>query len=141
METVLHIAAGAKQAEFVDMLLNDGTVDLNSKDSYKNTPFCSAVAAGAQKIVEKFLSLRTRLDYVQTRCTDMDLTPLYMAVSFGHREIASKLYASKDEMDLETGERHGIFLNCIKNDLYGKYIIVFFYTYIYSFFHLTNIIK
>ncbi|KAF4367420.1 hypothetical protein F8388_025838 [Cannabis sativa] len=56
-ETALHVAAGANQTEFVQMLINHPDIDLTFQDINGNTAFSSAIAGGAIKIVKKFLTL------------------------------------------------------------------------------------
>lgn len=125
METALHVAAGANQAEFVEILLKEERIDLTLQDINGNTAFCSAVAAGASKIVDKFLTLPTRDEFIMSR-GGKNMTTLYIATSFGHGEIALKLYdhvrVKGTDLDLEAGERYGIFFNCIHNDIYGKFL-------------------
>ncbi|XP_062113709.1 uncharacterized protein LOC133824750 [Humulus lupulus] len=123
METALHVAAGANQAEFVEMLINDkDNIDLTFQDVHGNTAFCSAVAAGSKRIVQKFLTLTHLLptDYcfIKTR-GGQNMSPLYIASWFGQPQIVSLLYQdSIDKANIEDGEILGIYFNCIHNDMY-----------------------
>ncbi|KAF4397054.1 hypothetical protein G4B88_008900 [Cannabis sativa] len=93
-ETVLHVAVGAKQAKyFVRQLLRDfeDYIDVSLKDSMGNTAFFSACAAGILDIVDEFLKLKNCRDFI-TIPGGGDVSPLYIAVSFGHGKVASRLY-------------------------------------------------
>ncbi|KAF4346724.1 hypothetical protein G4B88_015101 [Cannabis sativa] len=93
-ETVLHVAVGAEQAtKFVRQLLRDfkDNIDMSSQDLMGNTPFFSACAAGNLEIVNEFLNLKNFGDFI-TISGGGDVSPLYIAVSFGHGEVASRLY-------------------------------------------------
>ncbi|XP_062114701.1 uncharacterized protein LOC133825823 [Humulus lupulus] len=119
METALHVAAGANQAEFVEMLVNDKDIDLTFRDTNGNTAFCTAIAAGATRIAEKFLTLTKPRDYFIKTRGGQNMSPLYIASSFGQAQIASVLYKDTiSNVDLEAGELFGIFFNCIHNDIY-----------------------
>ncbi|KAM6567828.1 hypothetical protein CsatA_026956 [Cannabis sativa] len=92
-ETVLHVAVGAKQAKyFVRQLLRDfeDYIDVSLKDSMGNTAFFSACAAGILDIVDEFLKLKNCRDFI-TIPGGGDVSPLYIAVSFGHGKVASHL--------------------------------------------------
>lgn len=121
METALHVAAGANQAQFVEMLINDRDINFTNQDINGNTAFCSAIAAGATRIAEKFLTLTQTRDYFIKTRGGQNMSPLYIASSFGQAQIASVLYEDvKRNIDLEDGELFGVFFNCIHNDIYGK---------------------
>ncbi|KAF4358503.1 hypothetical protein F8388_005159 [Cannabis sativa] len=91
LETPLHVAAGAKQSKFVEMLLKEDGIDPTLRDKKGNTAFCSAVVAGAMNIVQIFLHPKImRREFLIHGGQDM--TPLFIATSFGHGDIASTLY-------------------------------------------------
>ncbi|KAF4367417.1 hypothetical protein F8388_025835 [Cannabis sativa] len=95
-ETVLHVAVGAKQAKyFVRQLLRDfeDYIDVSLKDSMGNTAFFSACAAGILDIVDEFLKLKNCRDFI-TIPGGGDVSPLYIAVSFGHGKVASRTLCS-----------------------------------------------
>ncbi|XP_062114702.1 uncharacterized protein LOC133825824 [Humulus lupulus] len=122
METALHVAAGANQAEFVEMLIDDNDrIDLTVQDAHGNTAFCSAVAAGSKRIVQKFLTLTHLVptDYFIKTRGGQNMCPLYIASWFGQPQIVSLLYQdSISKADIEVGEIFGIYFNCIHNDMY-----------------------
>ncbi|KAM6567822.1 hypothetical protein CsatA_026950 [Cannabis sativa] len=121
-ETALHVAAGANQTEFVQMLINHPDIDLTFQDINGNTAFSSAIAGGAIKIVKKFLTLHLNNinNYFVTTRDEKGMSPLYIASWFGQPQIASLLYQHTiiNNVDLENGEQFGIFFNCIHNDIY-----------------------
>ncbi|KAM6546987.1 hypothetical protein CsatB_027723 [Cannabis sativa] len=134
-ETVLHVAVGAKQAKyFVRQLLRDfeDYIDVSLKDSMGNTAFFSACAAGILDIVDEFLKLKNCRDFI-TIPGGGDVSPLYIAVSFGHGKVASRLYYQTKSFyqnyfsprnDLHQRRNYGIFFQCICNDLYDLALIL-----------------
>ncbi|XP_030493058.2 uncharacterized protein LOC115709161 [Cannabis sativa] len=119
LETPLHVAAGAKQSKFVEMLLKEDGIDPTLRDKKGNTAFCSAVVAGAMNIVQIFLHPKImRREFLIHGGQDM--TPLFIATSFGHGDIASTLYNCYQQQNIymDQNERFGIFFNCVNNDIY-----------------------
>ncbi|KAF4384090.1 hypothetical protein G4B88_030986 [Cannabis sativa] len=95
LETPLHVAAGAKQSKFVEMLLKEDGIDPTLRDKKGNTAFCSAVVAGAMNIVQIFLHPKImRREFLIHGGQDM--TPLFIATSFGH-DLANILLESERE--------------------------------------------
>ncbi|KAL7604466.1 hypothetical protein Lser_V15G18298 [Lactuca serriola] len=99
-ETALHVAASAKRSkqveEFVEHLLTymDGK-DLELRNNSSNTALCLAAAAGNLKIVEIMVKKNRAL--VGMICGN-GMTPLYMAVLFGHHDVAKYLYESSHKL-------------------------------------------
>ncbi|KAF4346720.1 hypothetical protein G4B88_015097, partial [Cannabis sativa] len=118
METALHVAAGANQLEFVEMLINDEDIDLTYQDIHGNTAFCSAVIPGAIRIVQKFLTLPNLSDYFIKTRGSQNMSPLFIASWFGQLEVTSLLYQHTNAVDIEAGEKFGVYFNCIKNDMF-----------------------
>ncbi|KAK3175708.1 hypothetical protein Dsin_032595 [Dipteronia sinensis] len=116
-ETLLHVATGAKQTALVEMIIGhmeDG--DLMLQDRNGNTAFCFAAAVGATKIAEMMLQKNGSL---ATRRGSQNKTPLYMAVLFGKRKMAEKLYNNQIlRDDLTVDDKTDIFFKSIDTGLY-----------------------
>ncbi|EXC07017.1 hypothetical protein L484_005979 [Morus notabilis] len=118
-ETVLHIAAGAKQVEFAEMLLQEPGIDefINAQDEKGNTALCTAAAAGASEIVRKLWNREPKLLF--TPGGDK-MTPAYMAATFGHGAIASELYSEgiNRQRPMRDEDKIFLFFICIHNELF-----------------------
>ncbi|TXG71898.1 hypothetical protein EZV62_000477 [Acer yangbiense] len=114
-ETLLHVATGAKQTALVKMIMGHiETNDLMLQDRNGNTAFCFAAAVGATKIAEMMLDRNRRL---ATFRGSQNKTPLYMAVLFGQKKMAEKLYTTTLPL-LKPREQIAIFFKSIDNGLY-----------------------
>jgi len=83
MDTVLHIAAGAKHTKFVEEVVKSMTgTDLTLRNKYNNTALCYAAASGVTKIAEMMVSKNRNLPMMRN---NRGVTPLYIAALFGHR--------------------------------------------------------
>ncbi|KAJ0017158.1 hypothetical protein Pint_12111 [Pistacia integerrima] len=117
-ETVLHIAAGAKQIGFVEKLLElIEPQDLTLKDRNGNSAFCFAVAAGAIQIAENMLKKNEKL--LATR-GGQDVTPIYLAAIFGYRDMTLYLYrkAKFNGIILSRDDKGSLFFACLSTGLY-----------------------
>ena len=119
-ETALHIVAGAKQVKFVEMLLEEQGINplMDKKDCKGNTALCTAAAAGASKIVSKLLRMRPELLSIKG---GGNMTPAYVAATFGHGALASELYKCMESRDpMKDDDKIYLFFACINNNLFGK---------------------
>ncbi|KAJ0017908.1 hypothetical protein Pint_12088 [Pistacia integerrima] len=117
-ETVLHIAAGAKQIGFAEKLLElIEPQDLTLKDRNGNSAFCFAVAAGAIQIAENMLEKNEKL--LATR-GGQDVTPIYLAAIFGYRDMTLYLYrkAKFNGVILSRDDKGSLFFGCLSTGLY-----------------------
>ncbi|KAK2646874.1 hypothetical protein Ddye_022069 [Dipteronia dyeriana] len=116
-ETLLHVATGAKQTALVKMII--GLMepnDLMLQDRNGNTAFCFAAAVGATIIAEKMLKKNEDL---ATFRGSQKKTPLYMAVFFGQRKMAEKLYNDENSRNnLTKYDKTDIFFKSIDTGLY-----------------------
>ncbi|KAL5782484.1 hypothetical protein ACOSP7_007513 [Xanthoceras sorbifolium] len=118
--TILHVAAGARQTTFVEEIIysmepNDEST-LLLRDSNKNTSFCFAAAAGDVEIAKIMLNKNPNLNLAATR-GNHDKTPLYMAVMFGQKEMATFLYNATENILIQD-ERTTLFFKSIATGLY-----------------------
>ncbi|KAJ7969321.1 Ankyrin repeat-containing protein [Quillaja saponaria] len=114
-ETVLHVAAGANHVHFVDELVKlIDENDLALKDDKGNTAFCFAAAVGNVEITE---IMRQKNPNLPTIRGGAGVTPLYMSILQGQREMALYLYPKTIEV-LEEGDWNMLFFTCIKTRLY-----------------------
>ncbi|KAJ7969320.1 Ankyrin repeat-containing protein [Quillaja saponaria] len=127
-ETVLHIAAGANHVHFVEELvkLMDEN-DLALKDYKGNTAFCFAAAVGNIEITE---IMRQKNQNLPTIRGGAGVTPLYMSILQGQREMALYLYPKTIEV-LEKGDWNMLFFTCIKTGLYDLAFKMFEDNYFY----------
>ncbi|KAJ0018858.1 hypothetical protein Pint_12087 [Pistacia integerrima] len=123
-ETVLHIAAGAKQIGFVEKLLEWIEPQyLTLKDRNENSAFCFAVAAGAIEIAK--IMLKKNEELLVTR-GGQDMTPIYLAAIFGYRDMASYLYRKVQEMEviLAVEDKASLFFACLYTALYDLAMVL-----------------
>ncbi|KAJ7969325.1 Ankyrin repeat-containing protein [Quillaja saponaria] len=114
-ETVLHVAAGANRVHFVEELVKlIDENDLALKDYKKNTAFCFAAAVGNVEITEIMSQKNPCLPTIRGGA---GVTPLYMSILQGQREMALYLYPKTIEV-LEEGDWNMLFFTCIKTRLY-----------------------
>ncbi|XP_062097002.1 uncharacterized protein LOC133802666 isoform X2 [Humulus lupulus] len=115
-ETILHVAAGAKNLHLVKELVNlMEEDDLALQDCKGNTAFCYATITGSIDIAIILMNKNKNLPLVRG---GQGMTPLYMATLFGHSKMSWFLYPITKKI-LEQGEWMGIFFTCIHSDLYG----------------------
>jgi ankyrin repeat protein len=118
LDTVLHIAAGARHVQFVQKLVEMmNEQQLTLKDSNGNTAFSIAAAAGTIEIAQIMMKKNKSLPTIRG---GQEMTPLYMAALLGQAEMADYLYFWTKEM-LEENDRQALFFTCIDNGLYGRY--------------------
>ncbi|XP_040363028.1 ankyrin repeat-containing protein At5g02620 isoform X2 [Rosa chinensis] len=122
-DTLLHVAAGARQVHFVEKLVEMMEVlngmekcsqDLALRDTNGNTAFSIAAAAGSIEIVDIMIKKNKYLPIIPG---GEGMTPLYMAALLGQSVMADYLYSRTKEM-LGEADRKSLFLTCIDNGLY-----------------------
>ncbi|CAK9327285.1 unnamed protein product [Citrullus colocynthis] len=87
-ETVLHIAAGAKQTEFVEKLVDRmNNDDMILQNKYGNTALCFAAASGVVRIAQ--LMVEKNEDLPLVRGFNNAITPLFITVSYKCTEMVS----------------------------------------------------
>lgn len=119
--TALHVAAGARQVQFVEKLVKKmETEDLRLQDENHNTAFCVAAAAGSLEIAKIMIR---KVPDLPGQLGSRRRTPLYFAALFGHQKMAACLYYSIPETEGENLDE--LFFTCIKSGLYGKFKCLF----------------
>lgn len=119
-ETVLHVAAGAKQCVFVEKLLQKMTsTDMTLQDKYGNTALCFVAASGLVQIAELMVEKNNHLPLIRTF---QEVTPLLIAVSYKCREMITYLLSVTDLSQLTTEERIELLIATIHSDFYSKSI-------------------
>ncbi|XP_050370976.1 ankyrin repeat-containing protein At5g02620-like isoform X2 [Argentina anserina] len=114
-DTVLHVAAGARQVHFVAKLVERmKEQDLTLKNDIGNTAFSIAAAAGSIEIAGIMMNKNPCLPTIRG---GQGMTPLYMAALLGHSVMADHLYSRTKEM-LDEADRLALFFTCIDNSLY-----------------------
>lgn len=121
--TLLHIAAGANQFDFVEKLLqeiNDEHIVL--QDSKGQTAFCLAVASGNMPIVD-LLRRRTQL-LLMIRDKNGN-TPLQFALMQGKSNVAWYLYEMLNNyrVDFDDQDKNSLFFTAIKAGNYRKHLL------------------
>ncbi|XP_044469967.1 uncharacterized protein LOC123199153 [Mangifera indica] len=118
-ETIFHVAAGAKQTDFVEKMIKlmANYNDLKLQNEKGNTAFCFAVMAGSISVAEKMLEKDYSL--LEIRGGEQ-LTPLYLAALFGQRDMALFLYRQhyKNKGILTGEDKKQIFFASIDTTLY-----------------------
>lgn len=115
-ETALHIAAGAKQTEFVKELVKlMDKRDLELKNKYDNTALCFAAASGVIMIAEVMVEKNRDLPGVRG---SNGVTPLHMAALLGHRDMVWFLYNVTNNEFLTKQDYTALLIATISSDLY-----------------------
>ncbi|XVF77827.1 hypothetical protein PTKIN_Ptkin14bG0078400 [Pterospermum kingtungense] len=119
-QTALHIAAGAKQTDFVRKLVNWRQTqerDLELQDENGNTAFCLAVIAGSVPVANILLKKVPRLALIRG---GQNSIPLFIAVIFGRHEMARLLFReTEDHLDhIQVEHVQEIFFTCIETDMF-----------------------
>ncbi|KAF5742367.1 ankyrin repeat-containing protein [Tripterygium wilfordii] len=116
MDTVLHIAAGAKQTKFVEEVVKRMSIaDLALRNKYNNTALCYAAASGVTKMAEMMVSKNGELLGIRN---NKGVTPLYIAALFGHRDMVWYLYSVISDVDFTKEDSVGLLFATIKTDLF-----------------------
>ncbi|TXG65945.1 hypothetical protein EZV62_007220 [Acer yangbiense] len=122
--TILHVAAGARQTTFVEEIINSiqpgDESTLLLQDINGNTSFCFAAAAGEVEIAKIMLNKNPNLN--QAPLHGNHQTPLYKAVMFGRKEMASFLYDATSNANFwKQNELSALFFLSISTGLYVVY--------------------
>lgn len=116
MDTVLHIAAGAKHTKFVEEVVKSMTgTDLTLRNKYNNTALCYAAASGVTKIAEMMVSKNRNLPMMRN---NRGVTPLYIAALFGHKDMVWYLYSVTSDEYLTRDDYIGLLIAAISTDLF-----------------------
>ncbi|XP_031278610.1 ankyrin repeat-containing protein NPR4-like [Pistacia vera] len=116
-ETVLHIAAGARQTGFVEELIKlIQSEDLALQDKKENTAFCCAAAAGATDIARIMLKKNPSLLTIRG---GEKMMPVFLAALLAQGEMASFLYElSQAKHVFQWEDEIALFFTCLTNGLY-----------------------
>ncbi|CAA3019051.1 ankyrin repeat-containing protein ITN1-like isoform X2 [Olea europaea var. sylvestris] len=115
-ESVLHIAAGAKQIIFVQELVKMmNSLDLALKNKYENTALCFAVASGITKIAELMVAKNSDLPMIRGI---NGVTALHIAALMGYRDMVWYIYSVTDNQFLSKEDYVGLLIATISSDLY-----------------------
>lgn len=116
MDTVLHIAAGAKHTNFVEEVVKMmSPADLALRNKSNNTALCYAAASGVAKIAETMVNKNRDLPGMRG---NKGATPLYIAALFGHRDMVSYLFKVTDDEHLTEEDYLTLLLATINTDLF-----------------------
>ncbi|KAF2302731.1 hypothetical protein GH714_001517 [Hevea brasiliensis] len=117
LETVLHIAAGARHTLFVKKLVKKMTPDdLALQNKVGNTALCFAAVSGITEIARVLVNKNKTLPLVRG---SKGATPLYMAVLLGRRDMVWYLYSVTDDKDLSGEDRVGLLVAAITSNLFA----------------------
>ncbi|XVE80585.1 hypothetical protein DITRI_Ditri14bG0151400 [Diplodiscus trichospermus] len=116
-QTSLHVAAGAKQTDFVKKLVNWRQANLRLQDKNGNTAFCHAVMAGSIPVAEFLLEKDRELALIRGGQNSL---PLFIAVIFGRHDMVRLLFQKTEtHLDhLEWEDLEKIFFTCIETDMF-----------------------
>ncbi|XP_057511620.1 protein ACCELERATED CELL DEATH 6-like [Actinidia eriantha] len=115
-DTVLHIAAGAKQTKFVEELVNlMDARDLELKNNDDNTALCFAAASGQTRIAEVMVAKNKILPSMRG---SKGVTALHMAALLGHRDMVWYLISVTTDEDLTKEDYIGLLIATIGSDLF-----------------------
>ncbi|CAL5346559.1 unnamed protein product [Camellia sinensis] len=115
-ETVLHIAAGARQTKFVEELVKLMDMkDLKLQNKHDNTALCFAAASGNTRIAEVMVKKNINLPAVRG---SKGLTAVHMAALLDHRDMVLFLCSMTRDEDLTKEDFIGLLVATISSDLY-----------------------
>ncbi|KAF7120375.1 hypothetical protein RHSIM_Rhsim13G0155000 [Rhododendron simsii] len=115
-ETALHIAAGAKQANFVEELVKlMNARDLELKNKFDNTALCFAAASGNTRIAEVMVKKNSDLPSMRG---SKGVTALHMAALLGHKDMVWFLYSVTKDEDLTKEDFIGLLIASISSNLF-----------------------
>ncbi|KAJ0018511.1 hypothetical protein Pint_12157 [Pistacia integerrima] len=117
-ETVLHIAAGAKQTDFVEELIKlMQPKDLTLPVQKGNTAFCCAAAAGATGIAR--IMLKKNPDLLTIRGGEK-MMPVFLAALLAQAEMTYFLYDELSQANhvFKWNDKVALFFTCLSNGLY-----------------------
>ena len=121
-ETVLHIAAAAKDPHLVAELVN--IMDVNSLalvNKVGNTALCFAAVSGVVEIAARMVEKHKGLPNIRG---SQGMTPLHMAVLLGRRQMVGYLLRVTDIQQLTDQDLIGLLTSCIDTDLFGKWLLL-----------------
>ncbi|XP_038875615.1 uncharacterized protein LOC120068020 isoform X2 [Benincasa hispida] len=115
-ETALHIAAGAKHSGFVEELVKQmSKEEVALKNRHGNTALCFAAASGVVKIAEVMVNKNKHLPLIRGFG---DVTPLFMAVSYKCKPMASYLFSVTQLIELTSEEQIELLIATIHSDYF-----------------------
>lgn len=118
MDTVLHIAAGAKHTKFVEEVVKMmSPADLALRNKSNHTALCFAAASGVAKIAETMVNKNRDLPGMRG---NKGVTPLYIAALFGHRDMVSYLLRVTDPEHLTEDDYVTLLIATINTDMFGQ---------------------
>ncbi|XP_038876939.1 ankyrin repeat-containing protein NPR4-like [Benincasa hispida] len=115
-ETALHIAAGAKHVGFVEQLMNIMTLDdIAIINTHGNTALCFAATSGVVRIAELMVQKNKDLPLIRGFG---NATPLFMAISYQRKQMASYLFSVTDRKQLTSQDQIELLIATIHSDFY-----------------------
>ncbi|KAG6573169.1 Ankyrin repeat-containing protein ITN1, partial [Cucurbita argyrosperma subsp. sororia] len=115
-ETALHIAAGAKHVDFVEQLINIMTPDdMTMVNTHGNTALCFAATSGVVRIAELMVQKNKDLPLIRGFG---NATPLFMAISYQRKQMASYLFSVTDRKQLSSQDQIELLIATIHSDFY-----------------------
>uniref|UniRef100_A0A9I9CEJ2 PGG domain-containing protein n=1 Tax=Cucumis melo TaxID=3656 RepID=A0A9I9CEJ2_CUCME len=115
-ETALHIAAGAKHVEFVEKLIDIMTLDdMAIINTHGNTALCFAATSGVVRIAELMVKKNKDLPLIRGFG---NATPLFMAISYQRKQMASYLFSVTDRKQLTSQDQIELLIATIHSDFY-----------------------
>ncbi|XP_021719643.1 ankyrin repeat-containing protein ITN1-like [Chenopodium quinoa] len=115
-ETALHIAAAAKHVEVVKKLVHFMSSDsLALTNKVGNTALCFAAVSGVVEIARVIVEKNVELPNIRG---SQGMTPLYMAVLLGHRDMVWYLLDVTEDKLLTDQDRIGLLNSSINTDMF-----------------------
>lgn len=121
-ETALHIAAGTREPDIIEVLLKHGA-DINRRDFYGKTPLCWASASGDGLLVEALLEAGAKVntEYGEN-CNEegeRGWTSLHFAARAGSKICVEWLIRAGADCDARTKDGYTPFLVAVQRDPNG----------------------
>ncbi|PWA65617.1 Ankyrin repeat-containing protein [Artemisia annua] len=122
-ETALHVAASAQRNKFVRSLLTEMTVgEMEYQNNQGNTALCLAAITGNVGIAELMLLKNKRLLTIRDAIT---MTPLYLAATYGKRDMVMYLYSQMDSDERTHENIKWVSTRCVEADIFDIPLKIF----------------
>lgn len=117
-ENILHIAAATKHSDFVEKLIDKMSPDdMTLRNIHENTALCFAATSGTVEIAKLMVEKNKFLPLIRS---NEKPTPLFIAISYKHEEMASYLLSVTDLDRLTPEDQIQLLIAAIHSDFYGK---------------------
>lgn len=107
--------------EFVEKLIDTMTLDdMVIINTHGNTALCFAATSGVVRIAELMVKKNKDLPLIRGFG---NATPLFMAISYQRKQMASYLFSVTDRKQLTSQDQIELLIATIHSDFYGNFLL------------------